>query len=269
MKAKGLSASTIRQARAVLGSIMRQAHERELVDRNPVKAVKPPTLPDHRRRPRPTPAMLAKFIAAARAEGEPWEVPMLLAATTGARRSEVLAISWTAVDLPACRKVRIARSLQKAAPPADRPFFADVKSEHGRREIPLLPAVAARLRSHRKEQLERRVELGAAWHDDDDLDLVCDRGDGLYLEPDAMTDAFRRIAKAAGLPPRRFHLHDLRHAVATALLLEGVNPAIATALLGHADPAFTMRVYQEVTPAMTEQAAAALGRALGGGESRV
>jgi integrase len=48
------------------------------------------------------------------------------------------------------------------------------------------------------------------------------------------------------------------------MLQEGVHPAIASAVLGHSSPAFTMRVYQHVTDGMTEQAAAALERALGG-----
>ncbi len=56
-------------------------------------------------------------------------------------------------------------------------------------------------------------------------------------------------------------LHDVRHGVATALLGEGVHPAIASALLGHASPAFTMSRYQHMLDQMTVQAAAALDRA--------
>jgi integrase len=136
--------------------------------------------------------------------------------------------------------------------------FLDCKTDRSRRELVLLPAVVERLRRYRAEQLERRLLLGEGWYD---LDLVCDRGDGMWLTPDGFTDAFKRFARATGLPPET-RLHDCRHAVATAMLAKGVHPAIASAVLGHSSPAFTMSVYQHVTDGMTEQAAVALEAAL-------
>jgi integrase len=132
----------------------------------------------------------------------------------------------------------------------------------------LLPVVVERLRQYRAVQIERRLALGPGWQTPTDkygtpVDLVCDRGDGMYLTPDSFSDAFKRIAKCADLDPRS-RLHDVRHGVATAMLASGVHPAIASAVLGHSSPAFTMSVYQHVTDGMTEQAAAALGRALEG-----
>jgi hypothetical protein len=61
--------------------------------------------------------------------------------------------------------------------------------------------------------------------------------------------------KRAGLP-EAMRLHDVRHGVATAMLKQGVHPAIASAVLGHASPAFTMSVYQHVVDTMAFQAAA-------------
>jgi integrase len=43
-----------------------------------------------------------------------------------------------------------------------------------------------------------------------------------------------------------------------------VHPAIASAVLGHASPAFTMNAYQHVLDSMTERAADAIAEALGG-----
>jgi integrase len=51
--------------------------------------------------------------------------------------------------------------------------------------------------------------------------------------------------------------------VATALLEQGVHPMIASALLGHANPAFTMSTYQHVRNSMTDKAAQALDVAFG------
>ncbi len=102
--------------------------------------------------------------------------------------------------------------------------------------------------------------MGSAWAD---CDLVCERGDGHPLHPDSFTKAFKRLAKSAHLPAGT-RLHDVRHGVATALLEQGVHPGIASAVLGHASPAFTLSVYSHVLDGMTDRAASALDAALGG-----
>ena len=93
--------------------------------------------------------------------------------------------------------------------------------------------------------------------------LVCDRGDGAPLHPDSFSTGFKRAAARAGLDPAT-RLHDLRHAVATTLLREGVDPKIVSAMLGHSTVSFTQDQYQHVLKGMTSAAADALDQALGG-----
>jgi integrase len=119
--------------------------------------------------------------------------------------------------------------------------------------------VVERLRRHRREQAERRLFIGGAWHD---ADLICDRGDGQHLDPDGFSHAFERFVERAGLPPMR--LHDLRHAHATTLLAAGVHPKVVSEALGHASVAFTMDTYQHVLPTMGGQVATAIEVAVGG-----
>jgi integrase len=59
-------------------------------------------------------------------------------------------------------------------------------------------------------------------------------------------------------------LHDLRHALATTLLVGGVHPKVVSEALGHSSTSFTMDVYSHVLPTMGEQVAAAIETALGG-----
>lgn len=99
-------------------------------------------------------------------------------------------------------------------------------------------------------------------HDGAPLDLVCERGDGRPLDPDAMTKAFKRLAARAGLDPRS-SLHDLRHAFVTTLARRGVHPRIASGLAGHSDPGFTLRIYTDAWEEGAQEAATALGDALG------
>ncbi len=77
-----------------------------------------------------------------------------------------------------------------------------------------------------------------------------------------MTAAFRRLARQAGLPAGA-RLHDLRHAVAVLLSLEGVPLVAVSAVMGHSSPTFTASVYQHVVDELTEAAAAAVERRLG------
>lgn len=186
------------------------------IQSNPVQAVQPPK-PERPQLHVPTAEQLVALIDAAK--GTVWEMPMLLSAWTGARRSEVLGLAWEGIDLER-GTMRITRTLQKAERGRPAEFLAP-KTHRSRRAIALNPALVQRLRSYRQEQLQRRMKA-QEWID---LDLVCDRGDGGAHDPDEFTKAFRRIAAKAGLHPDT-RLHDVRHAVATALLEGGVDTAI-------------------------------------------
>jgi integrase len=219
MQQRGLSTATIAQARGVLSSALRQALEEGLIPANPVNAVKRPRL----RRAEshwPTPVELTALLE--HSTGTLWEIPILLATVTGARRSEVLAISWEDVDLKS-GNVFIRRGVQRrpGAKGADRVVFTALKTKRSRRLVQLPSFALERIRRHRREQIKRRAALGERWRDPLDergqpAALVCERGDGFFLYPDSFTKAFKSLARLAGLHPLT-RLHDVRHAVATEL----------------------------------------------------
>jgi len=109
------------------------------------------------------------------------------------------------------------------------------------------------LRSHRKEQAERRLLCAAAWLDND---LVVDRGDGGAVIAASLSAGFARIADRVGLGDVR--LHDLRHGFAVALLRAGVNVKVVAEALGHSRASFTLDTYMHVLPGMGGQVAAAI-----------
>ena len=183
-----------------------------------------------------------------------YKIPVLLAATAGMRRGEILALQWSATDLDAGR-IHVERTLQKVRGEIS---FVAPKTDRSRRAVSLPASVMERLRRYRKEQAERRLALGAAWVDGD---LVIDNGRGAPLDPDSLSHAFARIAAAAGVPGAR--LHDLRHAFASTLLVGGVHPKVVSEALGHSSAAFTMDVYSHLLPTMGDQVAQAIETALG------
>jgi integrase len=80
-----------------------------------------------------------------------------------------------------------------------------------------------------------------------------------------ITDWFRRLARAAGLPPIR--LHDVRHSYATAALAAGVPAKVISERLGHATIAITMDTYSHVIPGMDAAAANAVASLILDGSS--
>jgi len=251
--ASGLSPRSLQPVRAVLSGVFATAVSWELLESNPVKAVETPTAarPDLE-----VPSAEQAMSLLAVAQGTPWAIPILLAITSGCRRSEILGLAWSAVDLDRGR-ISIVRNLQRVRGEGLR--FFDPKSARSRRMIVLPPSVVPALRAWRKDQAERRLILGAAWHD---LNLVCVRGDGHPLDPDSMSHASKRLMAKAGLDPATM-LHDLRHSLATTLLEEGVDITVVSSILGHSSTSFTADIYQHLTEGLSEQAAAALERRFG------
>jgi integrase len=73
-------------------------------------------------------------------------VPLLLAATAGLRRGEVLAIGWDDVDLERGR-VTVRRSLILRD---GRPEMAEPKTPRARRQVELMSSMVTILRTHRR-----------------------------------------------------------------------------------------------------------------------
>jgi integrase len=247
----GLSPSTVQKARAAMSSMFNAAVKWTLVAANPVRATSTPTICP----PKLTTPTVAELRALADAAvGTTWEIPTLIATTTGARRAEVLGLRWSRVDLERGR-VRIDETLQRVDGEL---AFVPPKTDKARREIPLPAFAVERLRTYKTDQARRRLMLGAGWSD---LDLVCERGDGGPLDPDGFTHGFARIAKSVGMGDVR--LHDCRHGVATALAKAGTPAYVTSKVLGHSSVHFTANVYQHADDETIDPALAGLEEAFG------
>jgi integrase len=209
MIAGGAAPASVQKCHRVMASALKQAMRWQLVAISPAAGVSPPRMERAELRIPDANEMRALVDAA---QATPYGLPVLLAATTGARRAEVLNWRWADLDLDAGTA-----SVRRG------------KTGTARRTIHLPASTAAALRAHRKEQAERRLLLGPAWQDGD---LVVDRGDGGPVNPDSLSHAFAEIAERVGLADVR--LHDLRHGFATALLRAGVPVKLVSEALGHA-----------------------------------
>jgi integrase len=107
------------------------------------------------------------------------------------------------------------------------------------------------LKAWRKRQCAERELVGPAAYQD--KDLVFPRPDVTPTNPDAFSQSFDRLLARSSLS--RIRLHDLRHTHASILLKAGVPVKVVSERLGHANPAFTITVYQHIIPGMQADAA--------------
>jgi integrase len=173
--------------------------------------------------------------------GHRWGAPIRLCVLYGLRRSEMLGLRWSAVDLKK-RTVRVERALVEVH---GRPEWSEGKNARARRTIPIDPATARALAAHHRLQAEERMAAGAAWVDND---LVVATRTGTAVSPGNFDQTLERLVAAAGV--RRLTSHGLRHTAATHMVrhADDVGEIRAAAdLLGHS-PDVLMRTYAHVLP---------------------
>lgn len=162
------------------------------------------------------------------------ELPVMLAAGLGLRRSEVFGLRWEDIDIENRlvkinnAKVRFNKTLEKKP-----------KTESGIRVIPIPEEVMKVLLKYRKE-----------------TGYVVDK-----YQPDYYSERFKkRVIEKNNLKPIRFH--DLRHFYATMMLKNNVQDVTVASLMGHASVQTTKEIYQHVLEEIAKDAAETINNAL-------
>jgi integrase len=246
-KAAGLSPTTINLLHTMLHRALKQAVHWDILSRNPAERVTAPR-PAASDPATWTAVQVARFLAAAdvTADAALWRV----AICTGMRRSELLGLQWSDVDLE--RGVLNVRHARKRGE-GNRWETGAPKTKKGRRQIALPPSAVDALRHHRRRQVEYRLQIGAIYQDQD---FVFAGEMGQPLHPNTIDARFKRLTRAAGVPPIK--LHGLRHTNATVSLAAGEHPKIVQERLGHSTITMTLDRYSHVTESMQREAATRL-----------
>ncbi len=241
---EGKSPRSIRAIHAVLHQSLNYAVKHSLVAHNVASDASRPTV--RRYKPKVLTEEQAKKLIEA-VKDQRIEAFIILALTTAARRSELLALHWDDIDFK-LKAMRIERSLTHSK--GHGVYEAETKTETSRRTVMLANIAIDTLEEHHVKQNElrlERLESGETWLEQG---LVFCGVDGDYLAFDTVRRLFLDALRDAGLPHMR--LHDLRHSAATILLAKGVHPKLVQELLGHSNISMTMDVYSHVLPSMQQ-----------------
>lgn len=267
----GLSKNTVHKVHVAVSALFESARDDNLLATNPArkrKTVKAPTGKSIKREQEEmitwTGPQLWSFLA--------WDRDVLnddvhalwwLIAHTALRRSEVLALRWSDVDLDGAR-IKVRRALDTGLPAAQRAQTKGTKS--GRARVVDIDSQTVKvIRQWRRSRAA--LSLGLAGPDA----YVFGSLDGTPRNPNALSQMFsRRVDKArqalgsTALPV--ITLHGLRHTHATVLLELGEHPKVVQERLGHTTITTTMDTYSHVTPTMQRSAVDRFSAAVGGTE---
>lgn len=202
-------------------------------------------------------------------QGDRFEHYFRLAVDSGARPSELLALQWRDADLDA-GTISIVRTLPRLKK-GDPVRFEDPKNSSSRRTLAVHPTTVRALVAHRGLMAQERLKAGRGSIRSTDLIFTSEPrpaprrggvsviGGGPVDQRNLTNRHFKSAVDRAKLGHLR--LYDLRHTMATALLMAGVPVNAVSARLGHASAAMTLDVYAHVMPEAHQMVASAIDAA--------
>jgi integrase len=239
MRKEGKSTSQIKKTKAALSALFATAVDDGLIRSNPVTGVRIPAAaqdeePEEEKAKALTRSALSMLLAALPQE---WVLFFEFLTHTGLRISEAVGLRWEHIDLGEHPKVRVREQLYKGK-------RKKLKSDSGRRDVPLSPGMAARLLALRRDTY--RGPKSPVYASRAGTELLPSNVYRRVLAPAAIAvGLYVEVEDGDGEARKRstVSFHTFRHTCASLLFARGRNPKQVQEWLGHADPGFTLRTY--------------------------
>ena len=241
---RALAPKTVYEVHLIIRGALDHALRRGLVSRNVALAASAPKL---RAIPKPeqktwTADELQAFLRAA--AGHRLFPALWLSANTGMRRSELLGLKWSDLDV-AKKRLSINRGLVAVGYELHE---SRGKTDNSRRCIDLDQTTLAVLAGWRTLQAAEFAAVGI-----DDPGWMFTSASGGPVHPHSISQSFDRIVRRSPVPVIPFH--GLRHTHASLLIANDVDAKVASERLGHSEFVFTVQSYQHTFPGMHTDAA--------------
>lgn len=173
--------------------------------------------------------------------GTKLELPVLLGAFYGLRRSEIVGLKWSAIDFEQ-NTITISHTVTSCNLDGKCVIVAKdtTKTKSSRRTLPLVPYFHEKLLAVKAQQ-ERNQKLCGRSYNREFLEYICVDDIGDRFKPNYITSQFPKLLERNGF--RKIRFHDLRHSCASLLLASGVPMKHMQEWLGHSDFSTTANIY--------------------------
>ena len=241
-----LSPASVRLAYKVLHMALEKAVKLGYIPKNPAAGSELPKLDQKEIQPLDDQqvALLLKT-----AKGGDMEYLITVALFTGCRLSELLGLTWDAVDFKQ-GTITINKQLARPEHRGATPFLSPKNGKT--RTITPASSVMTALKNQKRRQMKQQLKVGPLW--DNQYHMVFTTEIGEPLDQWKAEKGFSAVLDAAGLVGVRFH--DLRHTYAVNAIRAGDDIKTIQGNLGHASAAFTLDRYGHFTERMKQDSAA-------------
>ena len=173
--------------------------------------------------------------------GTKLELPVLLGAFYGFRRSEIVGLKWSAIDFEQ-NTITISHTVTSCNLDGKCVIVAKdtTKTKSSRRTLPLVPYFHEKLLAVKAQQ-KRNQKLCGRSYNREFLEYICVDDIGDRFKPNYITSQFPKLLERNGF--RKIRFHDLRHSCASLLLASGVPMKHIQEWLGHSDFSTTANIY--------------------------
>ena len=252
-----LSKKSLELLRTIIGNCLRNAVLDNMIIKNPAIGVKIPKKEvDGRGELKPFTKEELKAILKA-SEGKYIHNIIYVAAFSGMRKSELLALRWPDVDLK--KGLINVRQGAKYSSTERKMVLGRLKTEKSFRTIPINDRVKAVLKKQKAWQAANKLKL-AEIYSESDLIFTLETGD--MIKGTQLTNAFCQVCKNANVEYRSFH--QLRHTFASIAISQNVNIKTLSEILGHANIQITYNTYGHLLEGDAENVIEAVSNYLAG-----
>lgn len=256
-KLKLVKSNTVIHYHAVIHQALKYAVKTEMIPSNAAEKIDRPKKNDFSPSFYDAIEMAALFEAV---KGHKLELPVLVGAFYGMRRSEVLGLRWDAIDFErdtitirhTVTSFRIdGKKIQVAQDSA--------KTKSSMRTLPLVGKFREYFLQVKQAQEFNKKVCGKAYSKQYDGYVFVDEL-GELMKPSYLTGEFPRLLQKNGM--QRIRFHDLRHSCASLLLANGVPMKQIQDWLGHSDFSTTANIYAHLDYSSKISSAQAMERGM-------
>jgi len=266
----GLKIASVIKVYSILNLIFKQAYLEHVILANPMFFVARPKATKSEGKKKDVESFdeseLKHILSCLNNEPLQWRTMIYLMAFTGARKGEIVGLTWDCIDLKN-GTVTIKNTLNYTT---EKGVYVDCTKNGKQRIIDIDGNVVNLLKSLKDDQIrairakmKKEGKKGIAklpkWvFVSDDLTSP--------VHPDSPTRFCKRMEKKYGI--KDFHPHKLRHSFASIAITNGADVVSVSEILGHSDVAVTLRVYSHSNEEARKRASSIFNNAITAQEAK-